>query len=522
MRARTTRTPSPRRRTPRRAQRVDRPDARARRSPAASIRPAPASGRRRTPAAPRQHWLISFEEFKKGARALHPRLRGRASPRAIPTSRSRRSRRSSVRLADQYADPNRKVVSLLDDGLQPAHPRHLGERAGLHGAPAHRASRRSPATAPSRSPASPRPAAPPARWAPSPTGCPADMMVDNAEHRAHAEELWKLPAKTINPKVGSHITQMMRDLEDGKLRWLWVQVTNPFQSTANANHWIEAARELDSFIVVSDVYPTLSAKVRRPHPAVGDDLREVGRLRQLGAAHAAVAQQVVCRPARRAATSGRCWSSPSASRSPRSGARSRSPASRPTASRRGRSADVLAGGRRRSATRPTTTLYDVLFATPANRGVRLARPGGRRQAQRTVDARRASTGSRRRRCSRSTPRFGRGHGHDLAPFDVYFRDDVRGLRWPVVNGKETPWRFNEEYDPYAAKGSRHRLLRQGRARSSPRATSTAPKPGEPVGDRRQGQDLLPPLRRRRRRRPTRPTTSGSPPAGCSSTGTPAR
>ena len=42
--------------------------------------------------------------------------------------------------------------------------------------------------------------------------------------------------------------------------------------------------------------------------------------------------------------------------------------------------------------------------------------------------------------------FGRGHGHDLAPFDVYHR--VRGLRWPVVNGKETLWRFNGEYDPY--------------------------------------------------------------------------
>jgi len=49
--------------------------------------------------------------------------------------------------------------------------------------------------------------------------------------------------------------------------------------------------------------------------------------------------------------------------------------------------------------------------------------------------------------------FGRGHGHDLADFDAYYRDDVRGLRWPVVGGKETPWRFNEEYDPYARKGS---------------------------------------------------------------------
>ena len=28
--------------------------------------------------------------------------------------------------------------------------------------------------------------------------------------------------------------------------------------------------------------------------------------------------------------------------------------------------------------------------------------------------------------------FGRGHGHDLAPFETYHK--VRGLRWPVVEG----------------------------------------------------------------------------------------
>jgi nitrate reductase NapA len=46
--------------------------------------------------------------------------------------------------------------------------------------------------------------------------------------------------------------------------------------------------------------------------------------------------------------------------------------------------------------------------------------------------------------------FGRGHGHDLAPFDAYHR--VRGLRWPVVDGKETRWRFREGLDPYVPKG----------------------------------------------------------------------
>jgi len=46
--------------------------------------------------------------------------------------------------------------------------------------------------------------------------------------------------------------------------------------------------------------------------------------------------------------------------------------------------------------------------------------------------------------------FGRGHAHDLAPFDAYHK--VRGLRWPVVDGKETKWRYREGYDPYVKAG----------------------------------------------------------------------
>lgn len=46
--------------------------------------------------------------------------------------------------------------------------------------------------------------------------------------------------------------------------------------------------------------------------------------------------------------------------------------------------------------------------------------------------------------------FGRGHGHDLAPFDTYHK--VRGLRWPVVDGKETLWRYREGFDPYVKAG----------------------------------------------------------------------
>ena len=46
--------------------------------------------------------------------------------------------------------------------------------------------------------------------------------------------------------------------------------------------------------------------------------------------------------------------------------------------------------------------------------------------------------------------FGRGKAHDLNNFDEYHK--ARGFRWPVVNGKETLWRFREGYDPYVKAG----------------------------------------------------------------------
>jgi nitrate reductase NapA len=43
-----------------------------------------------------------------------------------------------------------------------------------------------------------------------------------------------------------------------------------------------------------------------------------------------------------------------------------------------------------------------------------------------------------------------GGGKDLAPYDAYTK--ARGLRWPVVNGKETLWRYAEGHDPYVKAG----------------------------------------------------------------------
>jgi nitrate reductase NapA len=133
----------------------------------------------------------------------------------------------------------------------------------------------------------------------------------------------------------------------------------------------------------------------------------------------------------------------------------------------------------RAGRRPTDTLYDVLFATPENRKVKWPDATSAGKPNSTVVAA-GIDWFPEKALFEEYAGFGRGHGHDLAPFDVYFKDDVRGLRWPVVDGKETPWRFNEKYDPYAKRGSG--IDYYGAAmKKLPRGDLDGPRPGDPVG-----------------------------------------
>jgi nitrate reductase NapA len=54
--------------------------------------------------------------------------------------------------------------------------------------------------------------------------------------------------------------------------------------------------------------------------------------------------------------------------------------------------------------------------------------------------------------------FGRGHGHDLAPYDTYH--EVRGLRWPVVDGKETQVALPRRARPLCEARRGREVLRQ--------------------------------------------------------------
>ncbi len=395
-----------------------------------------------------KHWLISFEEFQKG---LEPyTLDFVATLAKGDADESLDAFKAKLQqLADEYANPGRKQVSFWTMGFnQHTRGTWVNEQAYmLHLLTGKQA----------------RPGAGAFSLTGQPSACgtarevgtfahrlPADMAVDDPAHRKHAEEIWNLPPNTLNPKVGSHIVQMMRDLEDGKVRWLWVQVTNPFQSSANANHWIEAARKLDNFIVVSDVYPTLSSKVADlilPSAMIyekwggyGNAERRTQLWRQVvlppGEARSDVWQMMEF--AKRF-TLAEVWGE------------QKVPGLEAEGYDKGKLPSVLAAVEAKGY-KPETTLYEVLFATPAAKKFAWPDPVAFGKPNSTV-THAGIAWFPEKALFEEYRRFGLGHGHDLAPFDVYFKRDVSGLRWPVVDGKETPWRFNDQYDPYAKKGS---------------------------------------------------------------------
>jgi nitrate reductase NapA len=394
-----------------------------------------------------KHWAISFADFEK---ALEPYTLEFVAELAKgdPDESLEEFKKKLQRLADFYADPERKVVSFWTMGFnqhqrgswvnEQCYMNHLlvGKQAkpgdgafSLTGQPSACGTAREVGTFAHR--------------------LPADMVVMNPKHRERAERLWNLPPSTLNPKAGSHITKIMRDLEDGSVKWAWIQVNNPFQATANANHWIQAAREMDNFIVCSDPYPGISAKVADLilPPAMifekwggyGNAERRTQMWREQvpppGQSRSDVWQ--VLEFAKRFKLEDVWGEQPV-------------PGLKSAGFDDGRLPDVLARAKAMGYS-PDDTLYDVLFATSANREVTWPDPVAKGHANHTVE----HLGVEwfvEKALFEEYRQFGLDFQHDLAPFDKYYADDVRGLKWPYVDGKETEWRFNGEYDPYVAAG----------------------------------------------------------------------
>ncbi|HYC02589.1 MAG TPA: nitrate reductase catalytic subunit NapA [Azospirillaceae bacterium] len=268
---------------------------------------------------------------------------------------------------------------------------------------------------------------------------PADMVVTNPEHRAHTEELWQLPAGTIPEKPGAWAVLQDRQLKDGKINAYWIMVNNNLQAAPNtAQETYPGYRNPANFIVCSDAYPTVTAQASdlilptamwvEKEGAYGNAERRTQMWHQLVDAPGEAKSDL--------------WQLMEFSK------RFRIEEVWPE--------DLIA---KKPEVRGKT-MYDVLFANGTVN----------RYPVSDCDPAYANDESKHfgfyvhKGLFEEYAAFGRGHGHDLAPFDTYHQ--VRGLRWPVVEGKETQWRFREGYDPYVPKGEGVRFYghKDGKAR----------------------------------------------------------
>lgn len=255
---------------------------------------------------------------------------------------------------------------------------------------------------------------------------PADLVVKKKEHRDIAEKIWKLPAGIIPGKPGYHAVLQNRMLKDGKLNAYWVQTNNNMQAAPNLNEeGYPGYRNPDNFIVVSDAYPTVTAQAAdlilptamwvEKEGAYGNAERRTQFWHQMvdapGESKSDLWQLVEF--SKRFKTD-EVWPK-----------------------------DILD----KNPEYKGKTLYEVLYTN------------GQVDKYPNSDIEEGNINREaehfgfyiQKGLFEEYAQFGRGHAHDLADFDVYH--ETRGLRWPVVNGKETRWRFREGSDPYVKAGT---------------------------------------------------------------------
>lgn len=254
---------------------------------------------------------------------------------------------------------------------------------------------------------------------------PADMVVTNPKHVEIAEKKWKLPKGTIPTVPGYAAVQQSRALKDGKLNFLWQLCTNNMQGGPNINDEIFPGwRNPENFIVVSDPYPSVSAVAAdlilptcmwvEKEGGYGNAERRTQLWRQQvkgpGESRSDLWQIVEFS---KYFKTDEVWGEELLAQMPEY---------------RGK------------------TLYEVLYENGEVNKFKVPTdvPG-------YINDEADHFGYYLQKgLFEEYADFGRGHGHDLAPFDTYHQ--VRGLRWPVVDGKETLWRYREGFDPYVKAG----------------------------------------------------------------------
>ncbi|MCE5974327.1 nitrate reductase catalytic subunit NapA [Sinirhodobacter sp. WL0062] len=329
-----------------------------------------------------------------------------------------------LKLAQQYADPNRKVMSLWTMGFN-QHARGSWVNSLMYNVHLLVGKISEPGNSPFSLTGQPSACGTAREVGTFAHRLPADMVVTNEDHRKHTEEIWGLPEGTIPEKIGAHAVLQNRLLKDGKINAYWVQCTNNMQAAPNMNEegW-PGYRNPENFIVVSDPYPTITAMAAdlilptamwvEKEGAYGNAERRTQFWRQQVAAPGEAKSDVwqLVEFSKRFTTD-EVWPAELLDKKPE-----------------------LKG----------KTLYEVLFTN----GVVDKYPLTDTYAGFDNDESKDFGFYLQKGLFEEYAIFGRGHGHDLADFDTYHQ--ARGLRWPVVGGKETLYRFREGYDPYVKAG----------------------------------------------------------------------
>ena len=399
-----------------------------------------------------KHWHISFEDYKKSLEPFTLDYVAKIA-KGDPNEPIEQFKEKLKKLAALYIEKDRKVVSFWTMGMN-QHTRGtwvntlsynvhfmLNKQAkpgsgafSLTGQPSACGTAREVGTFAHR--------------------LPADLMVKNPKHRKKTEAKWQIPEGTLNPVGNQHIMKIHRDIEDGVVKFAWINVCNPYQDSANANHWIKAARELDNFIVCSDGYPGISAKVSdlilptamiyEKWGAYGNAERRTQHWRQqvlpVGDSMSDTWQWVEFS---KRFTVKDLWG--------------------PYTLRNGKKLADVREQAKKMGYKDDTTMYEILYANDRAKKYKIDLNSfpqkGYDNSECLGDSRNVKGSDGKvfkgygfmihQYLFEEYAWFGRGHGHDLADFVTYHK--VRGLKWPVVDGKETQWRFNSKYDPYAKK-----------------------------------------------------------------------
>lgn len=359
---------------------------------------------------------ITFEDFAAFVRPYT--LEHTAKETGVPAS-------ALKRLAEIYADPDKKVMSLWTMGFN-QHTRGVWANNMVYNLHLLTGKISEPGNSPFSLTGQPSACGSAREVGTFAHRLPADMLVTNPKHRAMTEKIWNLPEGTIPEKIGFDAVQQSRKLKDSVIRVYWTQVCNNVQAGPNlAQEILPGWRNPDAFVIVSDVYPTASVQAadlilpsamwvekegafgnaeRRTQfwhqlvPAPGDARSDLWQLMELS---------------KRLKTDD-VWPEALLDKAP---------------DYKGKS------------------LYQLLFANGKVDKFPLSdQEPGYLNAESSAFGYYVQKG-----LFEEYAEFGRGKAHDLAPFNTYHQE--RGLRWPVVAGKETRWRFREGHDPYVEKGS---------------------------------------------------------------------